>query len=390
MAGDAWQELAAKYGGTQPSPQDQAGDPWADLAKKYATQDPAPSAPQGKPVKIGADAFPDTLRQVLKEADWGTRNLAGAGTALTNLWEGTKQLVGQSNQDNIRNQKIIREEAPVGAFLGDAALTAGPFWAVGPSVKGAAAVGAGYGLTNPVEADTAIDAIKGKALNTAIGGTAAAGGQYVSNKVLGSVTNKLSSIKQKVQERAAKVAESETASARSAAGNAAQNAYRQLEHLRELGANRALTANEKLTVETLERELAEKALEKLMPAAALKQSTSQAYKEAMETEAERAVQYAAEKLSGNEIKQQAMARLKRYGPAVVGGALGHMMLPGVGTMGGIAGGLYLRPAIRSMVNLAKNPAVQHGLLSPIQNSAMLTKPVLPISSLLAAEGLLGQ
>jgi len=342
------------------------------------------------PAKIGRDAFPDTLRQVLRETDWGTRNIAGAGTALTNLWEGAKQLVGQSNQDNIRNQRIIREEAPVGAIGGDVLMTAVPFGLAGNSLKAAGAVGAGYRLTQPVETDSAIDAIKGKAINTALGGATAAGGQYVANKLLGGVLNKMGKIEQKVADKAAQVAEAETASARSAAGNAAQNAYRQLEHLRELGVQGSLTPQQKVLVAKLERELADKTIEKLAPAAAMKQSTAEAYKEAMKTEAQRAADYAAGKLSGNEVKQQVMARLKRYGPAALGGIAGNLIFPGLGgTVGGAATGLVLRPAIRSMVNLSKNPAVQHGALSAVRGSGLLTKPVIPVSSLLAAEGLLG-
>ena len=111
----------------------------------------------------------------------------------------------------------------------------------------------------------------------------------------------------------------------------------------------------------------------------------------MKTEVARAQKYAVEKLSRSEINQQIMARLKRYGPAAVGGMLGNMVFPGLGgAVGGAATGLVLRPALRSMVNLSKNPAVQHGLLSPLQSSALLTKPVLPISSLLLGDYLLGQ
>ena len=341
------------------------------------------------PVKIGADSFPDDLRGVLREQSWGGRNLAAAGTGVTNLWEGVKQFAGQEDKSQIAANRIIRDEAPVGAIAGDVALTALPFSMVGNSVKGAAAIGGGYGLSQPVEGATGIAEIaKGKATNAVIGAAAAGAGQAVSNKLFGAVGNKMSSIEQKVQDKAAKVAASETASARSAAGRAAQDAYKQLEHLRELGANRALTPSEKLTVQSLERELAEKALEKLMPAAASKQATSEAYKEAMKTEAQRAAEYAASKLSGNEAKQQLMARIKRYGPAVAGGVMGNFLFPGIGgAMGGAASGLVLRPAVRSMINLSSNPAVQHGLLSATQ---AIPQQSLPIASLLAGQGLLGK
>lgn len=344
------------------------------------------------PLKIGKDAWPDALKAELQNAGWLNRNWAGAGTAPSNAWEGIKQFAGKEDQGKIESNNIIRKEAPVGAIAGDVGITALPLGLAGNTVRAASAVGAGYGLSQPIEgAQTALDVAKGKVANAAIGALASAGGQWGANKLLGGVTNKITNIEQRMAEKAAQVAASETASARGAAGNAAQNAYRQLEHLRELGANRSLTANEQLTVDSLERELAEKALEKLMPAAALKQSTAEAYKEAMTTEADRAAQYAAEKLSGNEVKQQLMARLKRYGPAVAGGVVGNMIFPGLGgAVGGAATGLTLRPAIRSVFNLSKNPAVQRGLLSPLQDSPMFTSPLLPTASLLTSEGLLGR
>ena len=344
------------------------------------------------PIKMGKDAWPDDLRSELQGASWGARNYAGAGTALSNIWEGAKQFVGKGDQQAIENNKIMEDEAPIGALAGNVALTAVPFAKAGSGFKAAGTVGAGFGLAQPVSGEQSLSNIlQGKAINTGLGGLSSAAGQFLANKALSGVSGALSGIREKVKDKAAQFAASETASARGVAGNAAQNAYRQLEHLRELGANRALTDAEAMTVKTLERELAEKTLEKLMPAAALKESTAAAYKEAMETEADRAAKYAADKLSGTEAKQQFMARLKRYGPAAAGGIIGNMLLPGLGgSVGGAATGLVLRPAIRSMVNLSKNPAVQHGMLSPFENSKLFTSPAFPISSLLTAEGLLGQ
>jgi len=344
------------------------------------------------PIKIGADAWPDALRAELKNASWFDRNWAGAGTALDNTVEGIKQFYGQGNAQNVANNKIVESEAPVGALAGNVALTAVPFAKVGSTIPAAAKVGSAFGLTRPVEnTQTALDVVKGKGANAVIGGVTSAGGQWGANKILSGVSNKLASIEQKVSDKAAQVAASDTASARSAAGSAAQAAYKQLEHLRELGVNRPLTEAEQLTFNSLERELAEKALEKLMPAAAMKESTSAAYKEAMQTEAERAAQYATDKLSGNEVKQQIMARLLRYGPAVAGGLVGNMIFPGLGgAVGGAATGLTLRPAIRSMANLLKNPAVQHNLLSPVKDSGSLSSPMMPTASALLGMQLLGQ
>lgn len=155
-----------------------------------------------EPIKIGKDAFPETLRETLQGTDWGTRNIAGAGTTLSNLWEGVKQLAGQSNQDNIRNNRIIREEAPIGAITGDIAATAIPFALAGNSVRAAGAAGAGYGLTQPVEASSNLDAIKGKAINTVLGGATGAGGQVVANKASGWLANQANALQLLKSQRA--------------------------------------------------------------------------------------------------------------------------------------------------------------------------------------------
>lgn len=155
-----------------------------------------------EPVKIGKEAFPDTLREVLRGTDWGTRNIAGAGTSLSNLWEGIKQFAGQENQGRIQANNIIRDEAPIGAIAGDVALTAGPFALAGKSIPAAAAVGGGYGLTLPVEANNWQDVAKGKALNTGIGAATGAGGQWVANKASGWLANKTAQMAQQQAQNA--------------------------------------------------------------------------------------------------------------------------------------------------------------------------------------------
>lgn len=250
------------------------------------------------------------------------------------------------------------------------------------TMVGSALIGGGLGALQPtVEGESRL-------MNTGLGagfGAAGFGVGKLANKAVSSAASRVKSIEAKVAAKAAADAASETASARSAAGNAAQNAYRQLEHLRELNAMGLLTPEQKLIAKGLEKELAGKAAEKLLPAAAQKEATAKAFKELTENETERAVKLAIERLSNKEIKSQAMARLKRYGPAALGGMVGNVLFPGLGGMvGGAAAGLTLRPAFRSMVNLAKNPAVQHRLLSPIAGAGLLGNPAVP-----EALGLLG-
>jgi hypothetical protein len=135
------------------------------------------------PAKIGREGFKDILKKELADANPFTRNLAGAGTALSNLYEGAKQFVGAGDQRRIEENKIIEQAAPVGAFLGNAALAAVPFAAVGNSLKAAGAVGAGFGALNPVEGEQTLgNIVQGKLQNAAIGGALGAGGQALANK----------------------------------------------------------------------------------------------------------------------------------------------------------------------------------------------------------------
>lgn len=162
----------------------------------------APKAPS-EPIKMGADAFPDTLRQVLQDTDWGTRNIAAAGTALSDLWQGAKQFVGKGDKQAIDANKIIADEAPVGALAGNAALAAVPFSLAGNSLKAAGAVGAGLGALAPVQGDQSIGNVaKGKAVNTALGGGLAVGGQAVANKAGSLIADKMNALQAAKTQRA--------------------------------------------------------------------------------------------------------------------------------------------------------------------------------------------
>ena len=156
----------------------------ASTAAPAPRQDVQPRPPTiTEPAKIGAEAFPDVLRTELRDAGWAKRNIAGAGTALSNAWEGAKQFVGQGNQRRIDENRIIEQEAPVGAIAGNVALTAVPLAKVGSAYKTAAAVGAGLGALAPVAGEqTASNIIAGKLQNAALGAGAGVVGQALANK----------------------------------------------------------------------------------------------------------------------------------------------------------------------------------------------------------------
>lgn len=320
------------------------------------------------------------------------RFAAGAGKAVVDLGRGAGQMLGMVSDEDIAESR--RLDAPLmktaggkwGNVAGNVASAIPATFVPGAnSLVGAAALGSTLGALQPtVEGESRLQ-------NTGTGAAFGAAG-YGAGKLLGAAVrgagNKITKIEGKVTAKAAEQAASETASARSAAGNAAQNAYRQLEHLRELKALRGLSPEESQIVKELSLELAQKAQEKLIPAAAMKKAAAQAYQEAIAKESGRAAGLAADKLSGSEVKRQMMARLMRYGPAAAGGIIGNMIFPGLGgSVGGAATGLVLRPAIRSMMNLAKNPAVQRALLSPVAGSELLANPNLPRALGIAAPSL---
>lgn len=366
---------------------------WQDAPVVSGGWQSAPAIEGNKtaPVTVGSAGMADAVKQELAGKNWADRQIISAGTGLSNLYQGAKQLVGmKADQGVLQANKTIASENPVAAFAGNAALAAVPFGLVGNGLKGAAAVGGGYGALQPVESDNGMDIAKGKALSALVGSGTALGGQLLTNKLLSGTSGKMTEIADKVEEKAAQVAASETASARSAAGNAAQNAYRQLEHIRELGATN-LSPQQKVLIAKLEKELADKSVDKLGPAALLKEETSKAYSEAMQTEAKRAADYAKQKLSMGEAKDQLMARIKRYGPmALGGGLLGALGGGPYGAAFGGAVGLYLRPALRSMVNLSKNPAVQYGLLSGANTGLNAAGQAIPVGGLLASQALINQ
>lgn len=150
------------------------------------------------PMKLGGDNFGDVLRGELKNADWGTRNIAGFGTALSDIYEGTKQFFGAGDKQQIEANKIIADEAPAGAMTGTMAATAIPFGLAGNSLRAAGAVGAGVGALQPVSGDqSASNVAKGKLLNAGLGAASGVAGQAIANKAGDLLTRKLADLQLK-------------------------------------------------------------------------------------------------------------------------------------------------------------------------------------------------
>lgn len=303
--------------------------------------------------------------------NWGEKALAGAGKAFVDVGRGAGQMLGMVDQASIDEAK--RLDAPLmdtgGGMVGN--IGANMLTALVPgsnTVKGAALVGAGLSALQPTATgeDRGMNALTGFGLG--VGGALAAKGI---GRGLESAKGKMAELSARVEAKAASDAAAETASARSYAGNAAQNAYKQMQVLAAKAENGALSPDEAMVWKSLQEEYLRKAQEKLIPAATAKEISAKAFKEAIDTEAERAATLAAERLSGKEAKSQVMARLKRYGPAAIGGALGGAAFGGAGAIAGVPIGLYLRPALHATARMMKNPAVQYNALRPIANSGLL-------------------
>ena len=102
------------------------------------------------PLKMGKERFADDLRAELQGADWATRNIAGAGTAVSNLWERGKQAIGQGDEQAIQANRIMAEEAPIGAIAGNVALLAPTMMIPGANtIVGSGIVGGATGALQP-------------------------------------------------------------------------------------------------------------------------------------------------------------------------------------------------------------------------------------------------
>jgi len=338
----------------------------------------------GQAPKVNAATTAEAAKMAASDMNAAQKLWTGFGSTLPSIALSAQQIFGsEDNQKELtaRADEMKQIQSGLGGWgaagkgIGMAGLTA-PALLI-PGLNGYVGAGVAGGLIGALEpVGTGDSRLKNTGVGVATGLLGQGAGQVAGKAVTGAAKRVLN-IESSVAEKAAQQAAADTASARSAAGNAAQNAYKQLEHLRELKAFRNLTPEEAQVAAELEKELASKAAEKLLPAAALKNSTAQAYREAIDTEAQRASELAAQKLSGQEIKNQIKARLLRYGPAAVGGAIGSALFPGLGTIGGAATGLVLRPALRSMINLSKNPAVQRAVLSKVANMGLLKNEALP-------------
>lgn len=128
-----------------------------------------------KPIKIGVDALGDVVRDEMRNRDWATRNIIGAGSALTSAWEGLKDIVGKSDPSQVAADKVIAAEAPVGNIAGNVAMLAPTALIPGVNtVTGAGVLGAlAGGLLTPGD-------LKNRAIAAGLGAGGGAAGAGLS------------------------------------------------------------------------------------------------------------------------------------------------------------------------------------------------------------------
>ena len=117
--------------------------------------------------------------------------MAAAGTALTDMYNGGKQLLGMDSpqvRTDIRDQKTISDANKGSSFAGNAALYAlGGLAPALNTVKGAAIGGAAIGAIAPTEQDSVL---QGKLGSTLVGAGTGAAGAKIGQALVNSLANK--------------------------------------------------------------------------------------------------------------------------------------------------------------------------------------------------------
>lgn len=278
--------------------------------------------------------------------------------------------LGEAYRSELKGQEELnrdfREESPL-AYGGAEALASlavplpGAGKAQGLAKVGRMALqGAGIGGVQGFlgsEGETLTERAKDAAMSGALGlglGGAFAGGGELAGKLGGRLLKKAAAAKEKIGALATEVVDAEQRSLRSAAGNAAQDAYKQVENLVKSGEINNLTPEEQAVAAKLLKELGQSAKGKLSSSAAKKAETAEALAEAGANRASKIEE--AEKRIANPLNQ-IMPRLKRYGPPLLGSAIGAIVGGPFGPAVGALAGAGSRPAVQAVMRGLRHPSV---------------------------------
>lgn len=135
-----------------------------------------------EPVQLGQAGMGDALRSVMQEASPVNRTLAGIGSAPASLYEGLKQRLGMGDDKAIHAQRIIADEAPAGALVGNVAMLAPTVAIPGANtIAGAGVVNGLAGFLQPTQGNESV--AKNTTVNAVLGmagqGAANALGKYL-------------------------------------------------------------------------------------------------------------------------------------------------------------------------------------------------------------------
>lgn len=137
------------------------------------------------PVAVGNEGFKKAVSDEYKGKNWADRQLIGAGTALSNVIEGGKQIFGGGDKHTIEANRVIASENPGAALAGNVAMFAPTAMIPGANTyTGAGLAGGVMGALQPTVGG------ESRALNTAVGVGAGVAGQGVANRVGQAIANR--------------------------------------------------------------------------------------------------------------------------------------------------------------------------------------------------------
>lgn len=374
----------------------------AEVAKLGLASTPAPSGPRvlgaDEVSKLGLDdEGPSELESAARGGAQGLTfgfadEIAGGAQALLEKLRGAHEALGdlyvKHRDESRKNFDKAREANPsaytagniAGAILPNAALAIGTG---GVSIPEQLALGATSGaLTAAGDAkemdaqaaqDIALGGVTGGALGVVGGGLGKLGAKAIGKVGQGVeklAAPRLAAAEEALATRGATEAAEGVASARGTAGKAVADANATLRTLREALADPGVSPERKQAVQAflespagaeLREAVVGNALEAAPDKVGAAQNAKALYQAAMEQEPEEAKRLAERYASGKYIGQQAMDRLKRYGPRAVTGTLGMLGLGahgGQGLVEGAALGQIAGPAKDSLKRLAVLPGVQ--------------------------------
>lgn len=232
------------------------------------------------------------------------------------------------------------------------------------------------------DSDTGTGLLSDSALSAA-GGLAAFGVGNAAGKGIQALDRlagrRLSAAAAKAAELAQKKVDKAVAALRGAYGGARQNESRAIEVLLRAEATGALSPAQAQQLAALKaspewtatvQNVAQNYMDDLPGMMGTATTAKGAYQTASQNAAQDAAAEQARLLSTDEMKQQVGARLKRYGPMGVAGAMAGGVVGGpFGALLGGASGAAVRPMLHAVRRAAEHPSVQTAMWTPLQSLA---------------------